>query len=119
MRTNRITSMSTLPLFSLTQSRREDTSVNTGSVKVLLPKCRQFEGQANGFSRVSRLVPSAQIVIGHSFLYLIVCRNGSIDRERNEGGMAECASGSGHCDCVGLGLAGDGRTSSTAAAQTG
>ena len=30
MRTNRITSMSTLPLFSLTQSRREDTSVNTG-----------------------------------------------------------------------------------------
>ena len=26
-------------------------------VKVVLPKCRQFEGQANGFSRVSRLAP--------------------------------------------------------------
>jgi hypothetical protein len=49
--------------------------LNTGSVKVLLPKCRQFEGQANGFSRVSHLAPSVQIVIGHSFLYLTVCRN--------------------------------------------
>ena len=67
-------------MFSLTQRSREDTSVNTGHPSRLIrqgiaPEVSTIEGPANGFSRVSRLAPSAQIVIGHSFLYLTVCRN--------------------------------------------
>jgi hypothetical protein len=80
IRTNRITSMSSLPLFSLTQRWREDTSVNTGNpLKAnpsgIAPEVSAIEGPANGFSRVSRLAPTAQIVVWHSFLYLTVCRN--------------------------------------------
>ena len=64
---------------SLTQSRREKNNrantsrlLRANSFKTLLQKCRQFEGRTNGFSRVSRLAPSTQRVIGHSFLFLPV-----------------------------------------------
>jgi hypothetical protein len=88
----------------------QDTSVNTG--RPLRVNSSRYCSRSVDNSRATRMASHEssvsrhrrRIAIGRSFLFLPICRNGSIDRERNEGSqrlvVTIIARASGRYECI-------------------